>query len=238
MDKMQTILVTGTDTGVGKTYISCLLIRKLRQDGLIVGAYKPVCSGAEFDSSGVPFWTDVASLHAATGLNVPMEFVCPQRYLASVAPNVAARLEGKIVSSERLTSGISEWKDKADILVIEGAGGVYCPLSDELTVLDFAIQLQAPVIVVAANRLGVISHTRLTVDRLRQSGLNVAAVILNAVQPSTEDDASADSNARQIAYWLPDVALLSVGFQSEIICVHDNEAALTTTFLERIIDRF
>lgn len=112
-------------------------------------------------------------------------------------------------------------------------------VTDEITVLDFAVQLQSPVVVVAANRLGVISHTRLTIrDRLRQSGLNVAAVILNAVQPSIKDDASADSNARQIAYWLPDVALLSVGFQSEIIYIRHNEAALTTTFLHRIIDRF
>ena len=238
MNAMQTIFVTGTDTGVGKTYISCLLIRKLRQAGLTIGAYKPACSGAEFDSSGSPFWTDVTSLHSATGLNVPIDMVCPQRFLAAVAPNVAAKLEQTTVSNELLISGVSQWQHKADVLVIEGAGGVYCPLSDELTVLDFAIQIQAPVLVVAANRLGVISHTRLTVDRLRQSGLNVAAIILNELQHTSANDASLESNARQISHWIPDVALLSARFRSETIFMVHNEAALTNSLLVRIIDRF
>ncbi len=238
MNDMQTIFVTGTDTGVGKTYISCLLIRKLRQAGLTVGAYKPACSGAEFDSSGSPFWTDVASLQSATGLYVPIDMVCPQRFLAAVAPNVAAKLEHTTVSNELLISGVSEWKHKADVLVIEGAGGVFCPLSDELTVLDLAIQIHAPVLVVAANRLGVISHTRLTVDRLRQSGLNVAGVILNKLQCASSNDDSLETNAQQISHWLPDVALLSAGFRSESIFMVHNDAALTNSLLARIIDRF
>ena len=237
MNEMQTIFVTGTDTGVGKTYISCLLIRKLRQSGLKVGAYKPACSGAEYDSSGSPFWTDVESLHAATGLGVPIDLVCPQRFLAPVAPNVAARLEQTTVSNELLLSGVSEWKHKTDVLVIEGAGGVFCPLSDELTVLDFAIQMQVPVLVVAANRLGVISHTRLTVDRLQHSGLHVAGVILNEVQVAS-GDASLQSNAQQISHWLPDVALLHAGFRSDSIFMMHNDAALTNSLLARIIDRF
>jgi len=237
MNDMQKIFVTGTDTGVGKTYISCLLIRKLRQAGFTVGAYKPACSGAEFDSSGSPFWTDVASLHSATGLDVPLDLVCPQRFLAAVAPNVAATLEHTTVSNKLLISGISKWKHKADVLVIEGAGGVFCPLSDELTVLDLAIQIQAPVLVVAANRLGVISHTRLTVDRLRQSGLHVAGIILNELQEAGSGDASLESNFLQISHWLPDVALLSAGFRSESIYMVHNDAALTNSMLAQIIDR-
>ncbi len=237
MNALQTIFVTGTDTGVGKTYVSCLLIRKLRHCGLTVGAYKPACSGAEFDSSGTPFWTDVASLHSATGLDVPIDLVCPQRFLAPVAPNVAARLEGTTVSNELLITGASEWNHKSDVLVIEGAGGLFCPLSDELTVLDLAIQVQAPVLVVAANRLGVISHTRLTVERLRQSGLNVAGVLLNELQGPDNGDISFATNADQICHWLPDIALLRGGFQSESIFIMQNDGALTNSLLARIIDR-
>ncbi len=236
MNNMQTIFVTGTDTNVGKTYISCLLIRKLRQSGFSVGAYKPVCSGAEFDSTGIPVWADVESLRSATGLDLPIDMVCPQRFLAAVAPNVAARLEGKAVSSELLVAGVSAWQDKVDVLIIEGAGGLYCPLSDDLTVLDLAVQIQTPVLVVAANRLGVISHSRLTVDRLRQSGLHVAGVILNELQVATDGDASLESNAHQLAHWLPDVALLSTGFLNQSISVIHNEAALSNTLLARIID--
>ena len=235
---MQTILVTGTDTNVGKTYISCLLIRKLRQSGLTVGAYKPACSGARWDVSGSPHWDDVEDLRLATGSDVPVDLVCPQRFLAAVAPNVAASLEGTTVSSERLISGVSEWKGKVDVLVIEGAGGVFCPLSDELTVLDFAIRMQSPVLVVAANRLGVISHTRLTVDRLRQSGLNIAGVLLNELQIDGSHDASFESNAQQISYWLPDIALLRAGFRSETISVVHNAEVLTNSLLARTIERF
>ena len=235
VNNMQTIFVTGTDTNVGKTYVSCLLIRKLREAGFTVGAYKPVCSGAEFDASGTPFWTDVALLHSATGLDVSIDMICPQRFLAAVAPNVAATLEGKTVSIELMVSGVSEWQNKVDVLVIEGAGGVFCPLSDEFTVLDLAIQIQAPVLVVAANRLGVISHTRLTVDRLRQSGLNVAGVILNNLQAAGKNDASLDSNSRQISHWIPDIAVLCTMFQSSALFTVYNQAALTNSLLARIV---
>ncbi len=238
INDMQTILVTGTDTNVGKTYISCLLIRKLRQSGLTVGAYKPACSGARWDVSGSPHWDDVEDLRLATGSDVPVDLVCPQRFLAAVAPNVAARLEGTTVSSERLISGVSAWKGKVDVLVIEGAGGVFCPLSDELTVLDFAIRMHSPVLVVAANRLGVISHTRLTVDRLRQSGLNIAGVLLNGLQIDGSHDASFESNAQQISYWIPDVVLLRAGFRSETISVVHNADVLTNSLLARTIERF
>lgn len=238
MNDMQTIFVTGTDTNVGKTYISCLLIRKLRQSGLQVGAYKPACSGARWDASGSPHWDDVDDLRLATGLEVPIDFVCPQRFLAAVAPNVAARQEGTAVSSELLIAGVYEWQHKVDVLVIEGAGGIFCPLSDELTVLDFAIQMQSPVFVVAANRLGVISHTRLTVERLRQSGLQVAGVLLNDLQFAGSNDASFESNAQQISHWIPDVALLRAGFRSESISVIHNSRVLTNSLLARTIERF
>jgi dethiobiotin synthetase len=170
--------------------------------------------------------------------NVPIDLVCPQRFLAAVAPNVAARQDGTTVSSDLLISGVSEWQDIADVLIMEGAGGVFCPLSDELTVLDFAIQMQAPVLVVAANRLGVISHTRLTVERLRQSGLNVAGVILNELQESDGNDASLATNAQQISHWLPDIALLHVGFRSDLIILMHHDTALKNLLLAGIVDRY
>ncbi|MEJ7593934.1 MAG: dethiobiotin synthase, partial [Planctomycetaceae bacterium] len=204
---MQTIFVTGTDTNVGKTYVSCLLIRKLRAAGLATGAYKPVCSGAEFDADGRPNWSDIEALRSAAGPELPLDLICPQRFLAAVAPNVAAELEGSTVSNALLLNGFAAWVTRVDALIVEGAGGVFCPLSNELTVLDLAMQIQAPVIVVAANRLGVISHTRLTVDRLRQSGLEVAAVILNEAQVTDSADCAISTNARQLSPWIPTIAV-------------------------------
>lgn len=233
---MQTIFVTGTDTSVGKTYVSCLLIRKLRAAGLAVGAYKPVCSGAEFDAAGRPFWSDIEALRSAVGAETPLDLICPQRFLAAVAPNVAADMERLTVSNDLLLNGFAAWTTKVDVLIVEGAGGVLCPLSSEQTVLDLATQIQAPVVVVAPNRLGVISHTRLTVDCLRQSGLDVAAVILNDVQVTDATDLSLTTNAWQLSQWIPNVAILHVEFRDEAIRIQHHGQALTNTLLNRIVE--
>jgi len=233
---MHTIFVTGTDTNVGKTYVSCLLIRKLRAGGRAIGAYKPVCSGAEFDATGRPFWSDIEALRSAAGAELPLDFICPQRFLAAAAPNVAAELEGSTVSNDLLLNGFTRWKTRVDGLIVEGAGGVFCPLSDQITVLDLATQIQAPVIVVAANRLGVISHTRLTVDRLHQSGLDVAAVILNETQVTDTADPAISTNARQLSHWIPDVAVLHVAFRGEAIRVLHRGQLVTNALLNHIVE--
>ena len=233
---MQTIFVTGTDTNVGKTYVSCLLIRKLQAEGFTVGAYKPVCSGAEFDADGRPFWSDIEALRSAAGAELPLDLICPQRFLAAVAPNVAAERQGSTVSNDLLLNGFAAWTTRVDALIVEGAGGVFCPLSEELTVLDLATQIQAPVMVVAANRLGVISHTRLTVDRIRQSGLEVAAVILNESQTTDSADSSLATNAHQLSWWIPNVAVLHVAFRDEAIRILYHGEALTNALLKCIVE--
>lgn len=233
---MQTIFVTGTDTNVGKTYVSCLLIRRLRATGLATGAYKPVCSGAEFDVVGRPFWSDIEALRSAAGAELPLDLICPQRFLAAVAPNVAAELEGSNVSNDLLLNGFAAWTSKVDALIVEGAGGVFCPLSDQLTVLDLATQIQAPVIVVAANRLGVISHTRLTVDRLRQNGLDVAAVVLNEAQVMNSADPAISTNAGQLSHWIPDVAILHVAFRGEAVRILHGAKHLKNALLQHIVE--
>ena len=228
---MKTLFVTGTDTGVGKTWVSCLIIRKLRSHGLRVGAYKPVCSGASADPHGNLQWDDVESLSRACGTNPPLDLVCPQRFVAPVAPNVAARLQGRCVDDRLLSTGIDFWRAQADWLIVEGAGGVYCPLSDARSVVDLAMELNGPVVVVAANKLGVISHTRMTVAALKSCGLSVAAIILNEVhapnevvpaESSTPDDLAAQSNADQLRHWIPDVRLFHCAWQADALTVLAN----------------
>jgi dethiobiotin synthetase len=232
---MQTVFVTGTDTNVGKTYVTCLLVRKLQATGLTVGAYKPVCSGAEKDTVGRPFWPDIDALRSAAGQQFSLDLICPQRFLAAVAPNIAAEMEGSVVSDDLLLSGVSAWRTEVDSLIVEGAGGIFCPLSNTVTVLDLATQLQAPIVVVAANRLGVINHTRLTVEQIRHSGLEVAAVILNEHQQSDADDGSLTTNARQISHWIPDVTLLHLPFRSDRIAILHQARALKNPVLARIL---
>ena len=225
---MKTILVTGTDTAVGKTWISSILIRLLNQAGIRTGGYKPVCSGAELSQDGSTFWADVDALRAVCPLNSDGEvasedLVCPQRFQSPVAPNVAARLEGRQVDDLLLREGINAWRGKVEQLVVEGAGGLYCPLSDRTTVLDLAAELKPNVVVVAANRLGVISHTRLTVETLKSHGLNVAAVVLNEVRPNQSDhdqQLARNSNAAQLMHWLPQMPLFACEWnQHELTCL-------------------
>ena len=135
---MQTLLITGTDTDVGKTWISCLLLRQLIQSGLRVGAYKPVCSGAILAESGARSWQDVDALTEACGRHDEQQRICPQTFNAAVAPNIAAEVENRSVDDALLHDGAAAWHSLSDYLVIEGAGGLLCPLSNTTNVADFA----------------------------------------------------------------------------------------------------
>jgi len=190
------LFVTGTDTGVGKTFVSVSVARQLRSEGLTVGAYKPACSGAIETADG-PVWEDVEALHAATGGAFERERICPQRFLAPLAPPVAATAEGKRVDPRLLRSGAEWWGGRCDLLIVEGAGGLLCPLTEEETFADLAVDLGLPVLVVARATLGTISHTLLTVEAARRRGLDVAGVVLNEVVPAG-DDGSVATNAAEI----------------------------------------
>ncbi len=191
------LFVTGTDTGIGKTWTACALLWSIVAAGLRTGAYKPACSGAEFDAQGEPVWEDIERLSAACGGVWPKERICPQRFLAPLAPPAAAAAEGRCVDDSAVLAGAAWWDGQVDLLIVEGAGGWLAPLTENRTMADLAVELGYPVVLVAANRLGTINHTLLTLESIRQRGLPVAAVVLNDVHPTT--DASAATNAGLIS---------------------------------------
>ena len=193
---MHGLFITGTDTGVGKTWVSSAIVQAARTNGLRVGAYKPVCSGSE-EVDGKPRWEDVDALHAALGGEFPAERIGPQVFHTPVAPPEAAAREGRRVDKSLLTSGANWWSDRVDRLVVEGAGGWLCPLTEDSTIAELARQLEYPVLIVAANRLGTINHTLLTIEAVRQSGLPLLGVVLSNL--SAEQDESNPSNAEEIA---------------------------------------
>jgi dethiobiotin synthetase len=192
------LFITGTDTGVGKTFVTSAIARRLVRDGLTVGVYKPAASGAEWDAGGRPVWGDVEALCEAVGGRFPRERVCPQRFLAPLAPPVAAAAEGRVVDADLLRDGAAWWRDRCDVLLVEGVGGLLCPLTDDETVADLAAELRYPLVVVARLGLGTINHTLLTLEVARHRGLSVAGVLLNEPVPCSADE-SADTNAAQIA---------------------------------------
>ncbi len=222
---MRGLFITGTDTGVGKTYITCAIVRELRAARHRVGAYKPVCSGVHWDAEGRAVWGDVAALRQelecdfkfqisnlksdVTNLESDMSdlesdmsdlesYISPQRFIAALAPPIAARQEGRFVDVAELQRGLEWWRSRCDIVVVEGAGGLLCPLTDDQTMADLAARFQFPLLIVARWGLGTINHTLLTIEAARSRGLSIAGVVLNETQPTQSDDSSTATNADEI----------------------------------------
>ncbi len=186
------LFITGTDTGVGKTHITCLIARQLIAAGVQTAAYKPVCSGAVQKRSAISTdqndveWEDLVRLSAATGGKWTDETICPQRFLAPLAPPIAAKMEGRIVDFQLLVDGSRRFSG-AEVLLVEGAGGWLSPLTESATVADLAQELKLPILIVARAGLGTINHTLLTIESIRARGLPIAGIVLNEVVPSGND---------------------------------------------------
>jgi dethiobiotin synthetase len=193
------LFITGTGTGVGKTYFGALVARSLRDAGKRIGVYKPVASGCEVHD-GRLISPDAIALWEAAGRPGTLEQVCPQLFAAPLAPHLAARQEGRLVDSKLLRGGIEIWQSTSDVVIVEGAGGLMSPIGEDDYNVDLAAEFGFPLLVVAANVLGTINATLQTLitastfrDRVR-----VAGVVLNSLKPPGRDP-SAQSNADELA---------------------------------------
>ena len=197
---MQTLglFITGTDTDVGKTYVTALIARDLTDAGVVVGVYKPVCSGSIPAPNGQPVWPDVEALAHSVDNRWPVERICPQRLSAPLAPPVAARQEGKEVDGRLLREGVRWWDRRVELLLVEGVGGLLCPLTESETVADLACDVGFPLLVVARRELGAINHTLLTLEAARHRGLTVAGIIVNETELVKHDDIAAETNPAEI----------------------------------------
>lgn len=190
------LLITGTDTDVGKTFVSVGLLRALRQRGLRVGGYKPVCSGVLTEAP--QRWHDIEALWSALDGEFPRERIGPQCFDAAVAPPVAATREGRAVDRELLVTGARWWTDHVDALLIEGAGGLLCPITQEETLADIAVDFGYPLLIVARASLGTVNHTLLTIEVARTRGLAIQGVVLNMPAGPVDREFAAE-NAEEIS---------------------------------------
>jgi dethiobiotin synthetase len=193
------LFITGTGTGVGKTYVAALIARQLRDAGRRVGVYKPVASGCEV-RDGQLISPDAVALWEAAGRPGTLEQVCPQMFAAPLAPHLAARGEGRRVDPKLLRSGIEFWRESSDVVIVEGAGGLMSPVSDDDYNADLAAEFGYPLVVVSANVLGTINSTLQTLVTANTycDGLDVAGIVLNSPARLT-DDPSVESNADELA---------------------------------------
>lgn len=172
----QGLLVTGTDTEVGKTLVTAGLCAWLKAQGGSVVGFKPVESGTE-ENGGVP--SDAELLAACTGGPIERSNVYAMR--EPLAPVLAARNQGVPLEQARLDEHFRELGLSADCVVVEGVGGALVEVTPGITVADLARRWELPTLVVSANRLGVLSHSLLTLEALQNRGVAVAGLVLNTV---------------------------------------------------------
>jgi len=179
------LFLTGTDTDVGKTTVAVAMVRLLVAAGLRVGVYKPVASGVPAGS----FTSDAQRLWEAAGRPLALEAVCPQVFSRPLSPPRSAQAAGGRVDERLLREGLNVWQQTSDLLVVEGAGGLFSPLGERVLNADLAHDFGLPLVVVDSARLGAIGRTLATVCAARARGLSVAAVVLSQVLPENASEA-------------------------------------------------
>jgi 8-amino-7-oxononanoate synthase/dethiobiotin synthase len=181
------VFVTGTDTGVGKTVVAAAIVRNLRGLGIGAAVLKPVQTGTDEGA-------DDAAFVAAAGGVEPRLAEVPYRLRAPLAPSVAARLEGVDIDLERIHRAFRRLRSEAGMVVVEGAGGLLVPVTEDVTMAGLAAGLRLPVVVVVRPGLGTVNHTCLTVAAARALGLEVCGLVISGF-PSTATLAEATNPA-------------------------------------------
>jgi dethiobiotin synthetase len=169
--------VTGTDTNVGKTLISCALLHGFAARGKRVIGMKPVAAGC--DDNGRH--EDVTRLSAASNVSASKDQINPYRFAPAIAPHLAAQHAGVSINFARIVESFSALALQADVVIVEGAGGFAVPLNAEQDSADLAVQLALPVILVAGMRLGCLNHALLTAEAIAARGLTLAGWVANVV---------------------------------------------------------
>ena len=210
------IFITGTDTGVGKTVVAALIARQMREMGLRVGVYKPAASGCRM-AHGELVSDDALMLWEAAGRPATLAAVCPQKYLAPLAPHLAARAAGHELDAGKLRSGLDYWRETSDVVIVEGAGGLLSPLGDHDYVVDLAHDCGYPILIVTKNVLGTIHQTLATCFAAQHArgGIPVLGVIINEVGPRDPvADPSVLSNADELRRHLPVPLLAELSYEA------------------------
>lgn len=182
MSLLPALYITGTDTGIGKTFASCALLHAFRQRGARAVGMKPVASGCERTPAG---WRneDALALQAASEPTPAYDDLNPFALPAPLAPEIAAAEACVELSMPPLLAAFGRLRDEADTVVVEGVGGWLAPLSATLDQADLVHALQLPVVMVVGMRLGCLNHARLTAQAIAASGARCIGWIANEVDP-------------------------------------------------------
>jgi dethiobiotin synthetase len=170
--------VTGTDTGIGKTTVSCALLRAFAAQGKKVAGMKPIVAGSENGQ-----WVDVEQLLAASNVNVTCQQINPYAFDPPISPHLAAQQLGTEIDLSVIHHAYQQLCAKADLVIVEGAGGFLVPINDRQNGADLAKMLNLPVILVVGMRLGCLNHALLTAQAIQAAGLTLAGWVANYIDP-------------------------------------------------------
>ncbi|MGN0828624.1 MAG: dethiobiotin synthase [Akkermansia sp.] len=201
----QHFFITGTDTEVGKTYVTCALLRDLRRRGLPAVGYKPLACGDRGDAR---------AMQAASDPSLPLDVINPIYLRAATAPYVAAQLENRRISPAELVAGYRRICGAGSPVLVEGAGGWEVPIAPGYSIADFAAELGLPVVLVVGNKLGAVNHALLSIAAIRARGLELRALVLNHAGESW--DTAAVTNRRLLEEFA------GVTIAAELICGQDD----------------
>ena len=193
---MNGLFITGTDTGVGKTFVACALAALLSTKGKKVGVMKPVETGCELKDGQVQP-SDALRLRRFSRSKIPLDLLCPYRFSPPVAPAVAAEMAGVRIEKEHIRDCYQQIAAQHDITLVEGAGGLLVPLADRYTFADLSRDLGVPLLLVVGSKLGAINHALLTLSCAGSRGLAVRGYILNQLTPTP--DVAARTNRHALA---------------------------------------
>lgn len=174
----QSYFVTGTDTGIGKTIVSCALLSAYSARGNAVIGMKPVVTGRVCGE-----WADVKAIVAASSIAAPREWVNPYAFIPPISPHLAAKQAGMEIDIEIIRQAYCNLQKISDVVVVEGVGGIMAPLNDRNDVADMAYALDLPIILVVGMRLGCLNHALITEKVIQASGLKLAGWVANQVDP-------------------------------------------------------
>lgn len=193
------VLVTGTDTGIGKTLVAGAIGNWFHRRGYRVSVLKPCATGCVRRREGLVS-EDAEFLAHCAEARFPLDVICPQCYAEPLAPAVAAERARQPLDWEAINRSISAMSRESDVMVVEGVGGLMVPMDAKHTFRDVAVWLGAPAVVVARPGLGTINHTLLTVEALRRAEVPVAGVVINRY-PAENAGVAEETNLRSIERW-------------------------------------
>lgn len=205
------LFITGTDTGVGKTVVTCAIAHCLKQTGMKVSVCKPMATGCRREREGLVA-EDAEAIAHFSDCRLPLDVINPVRFVPPMSPAAAADQAGVEVDFQAISDSLTRLDEWGDVQLVEGVGGLCTPISAKhpgVTILELAAAIGYPVLIVCRAGLGTLSHTAMTARLLNEANLHIAGLVVNgyiADSAGQSDDASMAGNRR----WLERMNKVSI----------------------------